>query len=70
MAALKESFAECDKAYDSLTDATAGEMTKAARPRTKLGTLVGNTAHDNEMYGAMAVYMRLKGIVPPSSEGR
>ena len=69
-AALKESFADCDKAYDSLTDANATEMTKGQRPRTKLGALAGNTAHDEEAYGSMAVYMRLKGLVPPSSEGR
>ena len=70
VAALKESFAECDKAFDGTTDANAMEMTKGARPRSRIGTLVGNTTHDNEMYGAMAVYLRLKGIVPPSSEGR
>jgi hypothetical protein len=70
VAALKESFAECDKAFESLTDANSMEMTKGQRPRTKLGTMIGNTTHDNEMYGAMAVYLRLKGIVPPSSEGR
>ena len=70
VAALKESFAECDKAFDGTTDANVMEMTKGARPRSRIGTLVGNTTHDNEMYGAMAVYLRLKGIVPPSSEGR
>jgi hypothetical protein len=71
VAALKESFAECDGAYDSLTDATAADMIKTARgQRTKLGALVGNTTHSNEEYGYMAVYMRLKGIVPPSSEPR
>jgi hypothetical protein len=36
---------------------------------TKLGVLNFNTAHDNEMYGT-AVALRLKDIVPPSSEGR
>jgi hypothetical protein len=30
--------------------------------------LAGNIAHDNECYGSMAVYLRLKGIVPPSTE--
>ncbi len=71
VAALKESFAICDVAYDSLTDATAAEMIKTARgQRSKLGALAGNTAHDNEEYGYMAVYLRLKGVVPPSSEGR
>ena len=37
---------------------------------TKLGALIQNNIHDNETYGTMTVYMRLKGIVPPSSEGR
>lgn len=69
VAALKESMAACDKAFDSLTDATAVQMIKTRRgEQTKLGALNGNTIHDNEMYGYMAVYMRLKGIVPPSSE--
>ena len=71
VAALKESFADCDSAYDSLTDATASTMIKTPRgQRSKLGALVGNTIHDNEEYGYLAVYMRLKGVVPPSSEGR
>lgn len=71
VAALKQAFEICDTAYDSLTDATGAEMIKSPRgQRTKLGTLVGNTTHDNEEYGYMAVYMRLKGVVPPSSEGR
>ena len=38
--------------------------------RSKLAALWGIVAHDNEVYGAMGVYMRLKGVVPPSSEGR
>jgi hypothetical protein len=71
VAALKESIAECDTAYDAVTDATAAEMIKTARgQRTKLGALIGNTTHDNEEYGYMAVYLRLKGVVPPSSEGK
>lgn len=71
VAALKDSFAECDAAYESLTDANANEMLKGPRgQRSRLGTLAGNTTHSNEEYGYMAVYLRLKGIVPPSSEGR
>ncbi|MGH7248858.1 MAG: DinB family protein, partial [Pseudomonadota bacterium] len=71
VAALQASIAECDKAYDSLTDASAVEMMKMGRrERSKLGTLDGNTIHDNEEYGYLAVYLRLKGVVPPSSAGR
>ena len=71
VAALKESFTICDAAYDALTDANAAEGVRAGRGmRSRLTVLVGNTTHSNEEYGYMAVYLRLKGIVPPSSEGR
>lgn len=71
VAALKESFAICDKAFDALTDAKAAEMiTMGQRQSTRLGALVRTVSHSNEEYGYMAVYMRLKGVVPPSSEGR
>lgn len=71
VAALKESIAECDAAFDALTDANAMEMVKFRNgQRSRLGALIANTTHDNEEYGYIAVYMRLKGVVPPSSEGR
>src|SRR5579863_8124234 len=64
--ALQSSFEECDKAYGALTDATAVQTIKSPRgERSKLGMLVGNVVHDNEEYGYAAVYLRLKGIVPP-----
>lgn len=71
LAALKNSFADCDSAYASLTDSTAKEMIKFGRGESsRMGILVRNVIHDNEEYGYMAVYLRLKGIVPPSSERR
>jgi hypothetical protein len=72
VAALKDSYAECDKVYDAITDANALEGLSVGRggQRTRVGVLWGNVVHDNEMYGYMSVYMRLKGVVPPSSEGR
>ncbi len=71
VAALKASFDYCDGAYDLLTDAAATETVKIfGQPQTKLSALWGNVAHDSEMYGYMAVYLRLKGLVPPSSERR
>lgn len=67
-ATLHDAFAQCDKAYESVTDADAANMIKTPRgERTKLGALVGNTMHDTEQYGILAVYLRLKGLVPPSS---
>jgi hypothetical protein len=69
VAALKDSFDYCDSAYEALTDADGAQMVKMfGRDRTKLGVLDFNVIHDNEMYGTIAVYLRLKGIVPPSSE--
>jgi uncharacterized damage-inducible protein DinB len=71
VAAIKESFTLCDQTMDALTDANATEMVKTARgQRSRLGALAALIAHSNEEYGYMAVYMRLKGVVPPSSEGR
>ena len=70
VAALKASFDACDAAWDSMNDKTAMEMIagRGGAQRPKLGVLIGNTTHDVEMYGYLSVYMRLKGVVPPSSD--
>jgi uncharacterized damage-inducible protein DinB len=71
VAALKESFAECDRAFDSMTPESAVQMIKSGNTeRSKLGTLLYATTHDNEEYGYMAMYLRLKGLVPPSTDSR
>ena len=68
-AALNDAFAECDKAYGSLSDANAGEAVHTPRgQRSKLGLLADNVGHDREQYGILAMYLRLKGIIPPSSD--
>jgi uncharacterized damage-inducible protein DinB len=69
IAALKEAFAYCDKAYDGMTDASAAQMVKLfGNDAPRLGALTVNNMHDLEHYGNLVTYMRLKGIVPPSSE--
>jgi len=69
--ALKDGFAYCDKAYDGMTDAHAGEMVKFfGREMAKVPVLALNNAHNNEHYGNIVTYLRIKGLVPPSSEGR
>jgi uncharacterized damage-inducible protein DinB len=66
--ALRESFAYCDGAYDVLTDAAAAQMVPfGAGQQPKLTILAFDTAHTFEHYGNMVTYMRLKGIVPPST---
>jgi uncharacterized damage-inducible protein DinB len=69
--ALNESLAYCDGAYAETTDANFTQpvrMLVAPGGQTMRGTLLGfNTTHNNEHYGNMVVYMRLKGQVPPST---
>ena len=68
-AALKDAFAYCNKAYDGMTDASAAQPVKLFGSDTpKLGVMIVNTAHTMEHYGNLVTYMRLKNIVPPSSE--
>ena len=70
--ALKDSVAYCDKAYDGLTDAKAAELATffGGRKFPKLTILDFNSAHVDEHYGNIVTYMRLKGLTPPSSQGR
>ncbi len=69
VAELKTAFAYCDSVYDSLTDATGPTMMKFGRGERSLsGILNFNVAHDFEHYGNLITYLRIKGLVPPSSE--
>ena len=69
IAALKDGFAYCDKAYDGMTDASGAQMVSLfGRDTPKLDVLVVNNMHNMEHYGNLVTYMRLKNIVPPSSE--
>jgi uncharacterized damage-inducible protein DinB len=67
--ALEDSIAYCDAAYAALTDANAGQVLGGAfggkQPRA--GILMGNTTHNNEHYGNLVTYLRINGLVPPSS---
>ena len=67
--ALAASFEYCDKVYTNMTDTAAAQMVKLfVNELPKLSVLEFNTHHEFEHYGNMVTYMRLKGIVPPSSE--
>ena len=69
VAALKDSFAYCDRVYDSMTDASGSQIVKLFGTDTpKLGALDFNNIHNMEHYGNLTTYMRIKGIVPPTSE--
>jgi len=67
--ALADSFALCDDAFASVTDANATEMIKQGQNEvTRAASLYGVLVHGNEMAGTAYVYLRSKNIVPPSTE--
>jgi len=69
IAALKDAFAYCDEAYDAMNDGSATQMVSLFGGDTpKLGVLTVNSIHSVEHYGNLVTYMRLKNIVPPTSE--
>lgn len=69
--ALKDGYAYCDKIYSGMTDSKLAENAAVeGRPRAILTILTLTIAHNDEHYGNMVTYLRMKGIVPPSSERR
>ena len=69
IAALKASYAACDKVFAATTDANAATpIDLFGQKQTRLGILAFNNSHMWEHYGNLVTYMRLKNIVPPSSE--
>jgi hypothetical protein len=69
VAALNASFAECDKAFATLTDSNLADLISLGQmKRSRVGLIWGTVSHDNEQYATLALYLRLKGIAPPSSE--
>jgi uncharacterized damage-inducible protein DinB len=67
--ALAASFEFCESAWASMDNTKSPEVVKTflgTQPR--FSVLTFNTSHDWDHYGNLVTYMRLKGIVPPSSE--
>ena len=67
---MKDALAYCDAAHDKMSDAGAELVGFSGMRITKLGAMDFNTAHTMEHYGNLVTYMRINGIVPPSSEPR
>jgi uncharacterized damage-inducible protein DinB len=67
--AVEQSFKFCEAAFAGMTAERANETIKFFLPgtHTRLGVLAFNNVHDYEHYGNIVTYMRLKGMVPPSS---
>jgi hypothetical protein len=74
--AVNDAFAYCDGVYSSLTDASGAEIvdiTQESGRHTRIprmGLLILNYGHNNEIYGNIVTYLRMKDIVPSSSEPR
>jgi len=72
---LTDALAYCDAVYDSTTDAEFNRAVTLSgfpgmnpkTPTTRGAVLMFNTTHNNEHYGNIVVYLRLKGKVPPST---
>jgi uncharacterized damage-inducible protein DinB len=74
--ALNTSLAYCDEVYGSTTDVNFNQPVKigagggmGSADTVRGAVLMFNIAHNNEHYGNVVVYMRLKGHVPPSTAG-
>jgi uncharacterized damage-inducible protein DinB len=67
--ALRASNAICDRAYAISDEAALRTVRLFGQERTALSALILNAAHDFEHYGNMVTYLRIKGMVPPSSQG-
>lgn len=74
--ALSDAFAFCDSVYGSLTDGSAQQVVEITQENgrkarlNRVSLLVLNYGHNNEHYGNLVTYMRMKSIVPASSDPR
>ena len=67
VAALRASTEYCGRAY-AQTDAAAQQRTQLfGQERSRLAALGINATHNAEHYGNLVTYMRMNGLVPPSS---
>lgn len=71
--ALDDSIAYCDEVYKTLDDAKAAQLVAGAfggAQAARAQNLIGNTGHFQEHYGNLVTYLRINGLVPPSSQPR
>jgi uncharacterized damage-inducible protein DinB len=67
--ALKASIAYCGKAFAQSDAASQQPVEMFGMKTTRLGALVLNATHNGEHYGNLVTYLRINGMVPPSSQG-
>jgi uncharacterized damage-inducible protein DinB len=67
--ALKESTTYCERAYALSDAAAAGPATAMfGQQQSRFAVLASNATHNAEHYGNVVTYMRMQGMVPPSSQ--
>ncbi len=67
--ALKDALAYCDPVYKMADADLTATAEMFGMKMTRLGWAFLNVTHDNEHYGNLVTYLRMKGLVPPSSQG-
>jgi uncharacterized damage-inducible protein DinB len=70
---LKDSYAYCHKAYQSINESNATGQVQSpfgANKVSRLGLAVLNVGHDFDHYGQMVEYLRMNGVIPPASRGQ
>lgn len=67
--AIRDAFAYCDQAYTTVGVVDlADPIDFFGSPATRHYALMYSLIHANEHYGNIVTYMRLNGLVPPSSQ--
>lgn len=66
--AMKSTTAYCERAYAQTDAAATASTTLFGETQTRLYALTTNATHNAEHYGNIVTYMRMKGMVPPSSQ--
>ena len=65
--ALKQSNRNCERAYGQTDAAVGGQVDVFGEQHSRLYALMMNATHDGEHYGNLITYLRMNGMVPPSS---
>jgi len=68
VAALKATTQYCQRAYAQTDAATAASTTLFGGSMPRMNALALNATHNAEHYGNLVTYLRIRGMVPPSSQ--
>src|SRR5687768_1879811 len=68
IAALRNTTQYCQRAYAQADASTAASTTLFGRSMPRMNALAMNATHNAEHYGNLVTYLRIRGMVPPSSQ--